>query len=142
MGIEIPQTKNEVIPVGEYPATIDNIEDADGQFGPQLKFTFSIASGPYADKVLSAWCSKSFNVKSKLFAWTKAVFGGVDIPEDYNFDSDQLVGQKVMLTVIKKQSPDGAEYNKVDSVSPMPKAKAAVKVAPKPPFARGEDVPF
>jgi len=47
------------------------------------------------------WCSQSFNVKSKLYAWTKAAFGGRDIPPDWDLDCDKLLNREVLLVVAK-----------------------------------------
>jgi hypothetical protein len=128
MGITIEQTKHVVLPVGEYPAIVADIEEVDGQFGPQLKFTFNLL-GEHVGTLLTGWCSKSFNVKSKLYQWTQAMFGGKDIPEEWAFDSDTVLKRKVILAVIKRVGEDKSEYNKIDAVLPL-KKKA---VAPPPP---------
>ncbi len=74
MGITVKQTRIETLPEGVYEAIIAKIEAADGQFGPQLKFTFELTEPE--GKTLTGWCSQSFNVKSKLYAWTRAALGG------------------------------------------------------------------
>ena len=42
MTIKIDQTKYEPVPTGRYSAKIVDIEETEGQFGPQLKFTFEL----------------------------------------------------------------------------------------------------
>jgi len=43
MGITIKQMQLETLPEGVYQAAIAKIEAAEGQYGPQLKFTFELA---------------------------------------------------------------------------------------------------
>ena len=115
MTFEIEQTQYVLLPVGEYPAQITTVEPDDGQFGPQVKFTFTILDGDYKDQTLLGWASAKFNNKTKLYDWTRAVFDR-PIPYDYNFRSDDLVGQKVSLTVIVKRKDDGTEFNRIEAV--------------------------
>jgi hypothetical protein len=114
MGFQIKQTRTEILPGGEYPAEIATIEAADGQFGPQLKITFDLLDRP--GRSLMGWCSQKFSPKSKLYLWTKAAFGGHDIPPAWTFDSDRLIGKKVILSVVRRRDDDGDEYNRIDNV--------------------------
>ena len=117
MGFVIRQTLIELLPVGEYPAIISAVEPAEGQYGPQLKFTFSL-TGRHQGKKLTGYCSQSFNIKSNLFKWTRAALGGRDIPPDWDLDIDQLLDKPVILVAIKKTGSDGTEFNKIDSLLP------------------------
>ncbi len=150
MSIKVEQTHNVCIPVGEYPAQITSIEETDGQYGPQLKFTFTISGGEYQSTTITGWASRTFSEKSKLYAWTKAAFGGVEIPPDYNFDSDAVLKRRVTLVIIKRASDDGAEFNKIDAVLPLkkptpprPAAQAPARAAkPAAPIAVEDDEPW
>jgi len=115
MGFKIQQKVYEVLPTGDYPAEIESIELTDGQFGQQLKFTFSLIGKPQS---LWGWASASFTTKSKLYAWTRAAFGGRPIPPNYTLDTDDLIGKPVVLTVVVSTKDDGAEYNKIENVRP------------------------
>ena len=42
MTIKIPQTKYEVLPVGEYGALVESLEQVEGQYGKQIKIRFAI----------------------------------------------------------------------------------------------------
>lgn len=119
MTITLEQTFYEPIPTGKYPAKINQIEVADGQFGPQLRFTFELPPGENSEsRTLIGWCSQKFSNKSKLYGWTKAAFGGESIDRSYTFSSDDLVGKKVNLTVVEKENDDGV-FNKIEGVTPF-----------------------
>ncbi|GAI12914.1 unnamed protein product, partial [marine sediment metagenome] len=67
------------------------------------------------------WCSQTFSNKSKLYAWTKAAFGGGDIPREYTFDSDDLENKLVILTLVVRTRDDGTPFNRIDSLREIPK---------------------
>lgn len=138
MPITVKQTQHVCLPAGVYPAQVSNIEDADGQYGPQLKFTFDLL-GEHQGKQLTGWTSKSFNVKSKLYEWTQGMLGGIAIDPEWDFSSDAVMGKKVLLTVLKKAGDNGSEFNRIDNVLPAPRPKAKAKAAPPPP---DEDGPY
>ena len=116
--VTIEQVYYEPIPTGKYPAKIKEIVEADGQFGPQLKFTFELQPGEGGEsRELLGWTSQKFSNKSKLYKWTKAAFGGSPIDRSYTFKSEDLVGRSVLLTVVERESDDGEIYSKVDGLS-------------------------
>lgn len=117
MGIKVKQTRIELLPEGAYEATIGDIEAAEGRYGPQLKFTFNLLEPQ--GKTLSGWCSQSFNVKSKLYAWARAAFGGRDIPPGWDLDCDKLLDRRVLLVVGKEKGTDGTEFNKIKDLLPI-----------------------
>ena len=137
MTITIEQTHYEPIPTGKYPARITEIESSEGQFGPQLKFTFELPPNQNGDpRTILGWTSQKFSSKSKLYTWTKAALGGEQIDRSYIFNSDDLIGCKVLLTVVERESDDGEIFNKIDGVSPF------VKQEPQPspsPAYEGDD---
>ncbi len=141
MSIKIPQTKYEVLPVGEYGALVESVEQVAGQYGNQLKIRFAIrAPQDYAGQVLIGWCSATFSPRSKLYAWTQAIaFEGAAIPEDYDFDSSHLVARPCRLVIITKTGTDGSEFNRVESIKPVRRAPVAkappVSAAKAPPRA-------
>jgi hypothetical protein len=131
MTICIKQTQHAVLAAGEYLAEVASIEEVDGQFGPQLKISFTLL-GEHEGAKLTGWCSKSFNTKSKLYEWTAAIFGKPISPE-WDFDSDALLSRKVLLTVVKRAGTNGEEFSKIYSLAPVrsaPKPKAVVAAAP------------
>jgi hypothetical protein len=115
--MKIEQTKYELLPVGEYAATITDIQADDGMFGPQLRFTFAIDEGDFSGSLLSMWTSVKFNPKSKLYALAKAAFNS-SIPPDYDLETDDLTDRRVNLVVVIKSKEDGTEFNRIDTVRP------------------------
>jgi len=129
--MKIPQTKYETIEGGTYRGYATEAVEDEGQYGPQVKFTMHL-NEPNVD--LLAWATRSFSNKSKLYKWTKAFWGGVEIPEDYNLDTDDLLERPVLVNVELKEGKDGP-YNKVADILPIPKegVVAAVPIpAPAP----------
>ena len=120
MGTKIKQTFVMTWPVGEYVGQIAKITEKEGTYGPQLQFAFKlIQMDPKASPVLG-WCSQTFSNKSKLYGWVKAAFGGGEIPETYDFDSDDLIGKKVLLTLVIRDREDGTPFNRIDSLRAIP----------------------
>mgnify|MGYP001820034559 CR=1 FL=1 len=116
MTFEIEQTIFEPVPTGTYTAEIRELVQEAGQFGEQVKIPFEIVDGEHAGTALIGWASATFSRRSKLYKWTRATFGGRDIPPDYSFRSDDLIGRRVLLEVIVKVKPDGEEYSKIEEV--------------------------
>lgn len=142
MGIKIPQTVFEPLPMGEYTATIKAVGEDEGQFGRQLVFEFEIDGGDHAGHSLKGWTSTTFGRKSKLYSWVRAAFGQ-EIPDDYTLDTDHLVGRRVRLGVIVRlKAETGEEFNKIDAVLPLKKAAAAASGAPPFPAGDDNDIPF
>ena len=148
MGITVNRTETQPIPAGLYEASVESIEQAEGQFGPQIKTKFLIEEEGFEGKTLTGWASLTFSPKSKLYGWVRAaVFGGKDIPTTYRvFDSDHLIGRRVFLSVTTEKGSDGEVYNKVKDVLPyrtraaqpapnaQPRAtQAPATVTPEPP---------
>ncbi|MFC2052842.1 hypothetical protein ACFLV7_00890 [Chloroflexota bacterium] len=118
MSITIEQTVYEPVPTGRYSARIIEIAESDGQFGPQVKITFELPPDEHGEtRTIYGWCSQKFSTRSKLYEWTKAALGGEPIDRIYTFDSDDLVGKKVTLSVTEENGELGI-YNKISSVMP------------------------
>jgi hypothetical protein len=135
MTITIEQTIYDPIPTGKYPAKVMEIEQVEGQFGPQLKFKFEIPNVEGEKRELISWASMKFSPQSKLYAWTQAaVFSGGSVPREYTFNSDDMVGRKVNLVVIEKEGKNGNAFSQIENVLPFSKP------APTPPPPdEGED---
>ena len=119
MSIVIPQAHYEAVESGEYMAEIVGIDSTITQFGQQLKFYFALSNGGNVDrKTICGWCHPSFTTKTKLYRWTKAALGGAEINTYYNFNSDDLVGRKVIINVEKRVNDNGGFSNKITDVKP------------------------
>jgi hypothetical protein len=143
VGIQIQQTKYQAVPTGKYPAIVDSLEDdPDGMYGPQIKWTFRIdmPGSEYHKVTMPGWTSATFSPKSKLYGWTRAAFAR-DIPYDYVWDSDHILGKRVLLVVVEKVKADGSEFSKVDDVRAMVPGVGAVGPQPVA-AAEAEALPF
>jgi hypothetical protein len=118
MSIRINQTHYQVLPIGEYVAKITEIVEEDGKFGLQLKFTFDMLAPDLYMRYVTGWCTAKFSKKSKLYAWTKAALGGNPIPEDWAFDSDDILNKIVRLELVTEEKDDGETYNQIHAVKP------------------------
>lgn len=128
MGITIQRKVYEVLDTGLYAAVVADIEAADGQYGPQLKWTFVLLDFEDEHKVL-AWSSQALTAKSKLGLWAEAILG--ELPEE--LDTDDLINRKCQLELVIQQGKDGAEFNRVNSVRPWrQRAAARPAQAPRP----------
>lgn len=116
MTVKIEQKSYELLPVGDYKAVITNVQNDEGMFGPQLRVDFLVEGGDYEGSQLVGWCSATFSPRSKLYSWTKAAFGGTEIPPTYAFNSDDVIGRRVVLTVIIRTKDDGTEFNRIEAV--------------------------
>jgi hypothetical protein len=142
MTITIEQTIYEPIPTGKYPAKIASIEEADGQFGPQLKFEFELPPGENGeDRTLLGWASRKFSNKSKLYKWTQAAFGGGPIDRAYTFNSGDLLGRPVYLNVVEEEGDNGP-YNKITSLAPYDKPESQPISQVQPEIPPPPDVAF
>ena len=142
--MRIKQTVYEVIPTGDYPARVESIEDSEGMYGPQTAWTFRIEEGQYAGQAVKAWCSAKFSPKSRLYQWTQAAMGGVDIPQTYDFDSADVEGRRVLLSIVVKVKEDGTEFSRVETVRKWrPAGVQSEGVQTFPPKGGGaDDIPF
>lgn len=120
MGTKIKQTFVQVYPVGEYVARIAAPTEKAGTFGPQLQIPFHLTQMEENASPVLGWCSQTFSNKSKLYAWTKAAFGGGPIPETYDFDSDDLINKLVLITLVIRTRDDGTQFNRIDSLRAIP----------------------
>ena len=130
MGVKIPKKTYVTLPEDTYIGDIEVVETVTGDYGEQVKFYFSLPEIE-DDVSLVGWCSASYSDKSKLFSWAKAALGP-DFDPNEDFDSDKLIGRRVMLDVSKRLSTSGTEFNRIESLikykAPAPVKKKAVVV--------------
>ena len=116
MGFKLEKKVYELLEMGTYAATVKALEQAEGEYGPQAKFTFALDD---SEATLTAWASATYSAKSKLGRWTTAILGAMpDV-----FESESLVGKPCRITVLVKAKDDGTQYNKVDEVLPPKKGQ-------------------
>lgn len=122
MAIRIPQKHIVTLPMGEYEATVKSLDSEVRDFGKgdqdQVRWFFSVKLPEGEPVDVPGWCSATFSNRSKLYAWSQAAFGGDSISYDYSFNSDDLIGRKVVLVLTVEERDDGSDYNKIHKVKP------------------------
>lgn len=136
--VKIPQKTYETVEPGLYRGTIQSIEEDEGKFGPQLKYTIFLED---SDVTLTAWTSQAFSPKSKLYRWAMACFGGSAIPDGYVLDTDSLLNRPVMVNVITKDTETGT-FNRVVDLLPIPKTQKPTKTTAAKPAPANEAPPW
>jgi hypothetical protein len=126
----IKAATNTPIEDGLYDAQITKWEEAEGDYGPQIRWTYDLGAvadinGDIDERTLTGYTSQKVSPKSKLWALAKAA--GLDPAQ--GVDPDKLVGCTVTINVILRPGNDGGQYNRIDSVAKPMKAQP---VAQKP----------
>lgn len=116
--------KQEVLPTGDYVVECQDVAIADGKYGPQVRWRLYVEHGDGVE--LSAWTSTSQSLRSKTVAWYQAFCGEVEAGE--TVDLRDCVGKVALATILRKTGDEG-EFNKVDDIRPLPKAKRIAQSA-------------
>jgi hypothetical protein len=114
MAITITAQGTEPLPTGEYRVELTAIELSNGQYGEQLKWTFSVLE---KGRNLVAYSSLSPSLASKCMRWAGALLGR-PIQAGEQVDFEALVGKTAVAVVVKQRKDDGREFNKVDDLLP------------------------
>jgi hypothetical protein len=130
MAITITAQGTEPLPTGEYKVELTAIELEDGNYGEQLKWTFSV---PDKGRNLVAYSSLSASLASKCMRWAGALLGRPIQPKE-QVDFEALVGKTAIAVVVKQRKDDGREFNKVDDLLPLRTATAGEPAEEGDPF--------
>jgi hypothetical protein len=130
MAITLTAQSGEPLPTGEYRVELTAIELSSGQYGEQLKWTFSV---PDKGRNLVAYSSLSASLASKCMRWAGALLNRpVQAGEQVDFEA--LVGKTAVAVVLRKRKEDGSEYNAVDDLLPLRTATAGEPAEEGDPF--------
>lgn len=127
--------ENEALATGDYKICVVNTEMEDGQFGPQVKFTFDVKDS--GGRQLLGWASMTGSTNGKLFKWAKAF--GMDVEPGDALDTDDMIGKTAIASVVIKTKEDGTEFNKIDSIRPLKVKKSESEGKKADPFEGDED---
>lgn len=121
------------IPTGAYPAKIKEVEQVDGQYGPQWRWTFDLGlvenvEEEMEEKTLTYYTPNYITGANKLGKMLSAL----GIPTDEIFESSDIIGKGVTLTVIEAPRKDGSIGNNIEAVLPPRKKKAGANGAAAP----------
>jgi len=126
--MRVEQSVYEVLPAGQYAAKLVDAKEEAGNWGQYAKFTFEVEGGEYSGVNVTACASAKFSSRSKLYKWSKALFGK-PIPKAYTLDTADLLGRHCILG-LEVIEDDGSEFNRVESIFPAQKQQAAKVAAP------------
>jgi len=116
--MKIVWTSNEPIPTGEYKARIESVTEQPSKFGEtQLVWKLRVLDPHWEGRELTAWTNATTSTKSKLARWARAC--GYDIVAGDEFDTDDLVGCKVIAVVTVKRTDSGEMFNRVEDLLPL-----------------------
>ena len=116
--MKIVWTSNEPIPTGEYKARIESVTEQPSKFGEaQLVWKLRVLDPQWEGRELTAWTNATTSTKSKLARWARAC--GYDIVAGDEFDTDDLVGCKVVAVVTVKRTDSGEMFNRVEDLLPL-----------------------
>ncbi len=108
---------------GYYPTVITDIEETEGNYGPQLQFQFVVldAEGDQTDSEIRGWCGMSWGEKSKLYAWSKAILGKRCPGPGQPMDTDRLKNKKcdIQVEVKPNQTQPGQFRSSIVGVFPF-----------------------
>lgn len=112
------------IPTGSYAARVMEVEPTEGRFGPQWRWTFHLGNvenvdGDVEEKTLTYYTPNYISSKNKL----GKMLAALRIPIDEPFNSDDLIGRTVTLSVVEAVREDGSVGNNIDAVLPPRKKK-------------------
>ena len=114
MAITITAQGTEPLPTGEYRVELTAIELSNGQYGEQLRWTFSV---PDKGRTLVAYSSLSPSLASKCMRWASALLNrAIQAGEQVDFEA--LIGRHAVATVVRKRKEDGTEYNAIEDLLP------------------------
>lgn len=102
-------------------------EGPEGQFGPSLRLVYSVVEGEYQNETIDELASLKSGPKSKLRQRAEALLGR---PYETG-EAIRLVplfGKRVRAVVKVHKTEQGGEFNRIESMMPMPAARSAQRV--------------
>lgn len=136
--MKIKYEESVVLKRGVYYATLESVDEDEGQYGPQLKCIFRITGpGKAAGQQIFGWCSPTLTPKSKLTAWLAALSPESRVVKGFVLDPADLVGAECQMVLGIKQGQDGQDRNVIESLLPLEaEAEEEEEEEPAPPPKR------
>lgn len=118
--MKIKYEESVVLKRGVYFATVESVDEDEGQYGPQLKLIFRLTGpGKAAGQQIFGWCSPTLTPKSKLTAWLAALSPESRVARGFVLDPAELVGAECQMVLGIKQGQDGTDRNVIESLLPV-----------------------
>lgn len=146
MKLTVTENTFDLHPADEWiDAELTAIEEEEGQFGPRLKFVFTLEGEEDRDQF--AWCSPKLSPKSVLYGWVKGLNGGTAPGAGDVVDLNTYLGADCQVMFEHYTRDDGTERDKVVKVRAKGKTSGKAKAgkgkpAPKPQTDDDESLPF
>jgi len=103
-------------------------EGPEGQFGPSLRLVYSVVDGDFAGETLDELASLKSGPKSKLRQRAEALLGrAYETGEAIRLVP--LFGKRARAVVKIHKTEQGGEFNRIESMMPMPAARGAQRPA-------------
>ncbi len=118
-----------IVEPGTYSAIVKEItEEAEGMYGPQLRFQFVVLDddSDETDQQIRGWASAKWGEKTKLFKWAKSILGSKKCAPNQPIDTDKLLGKKCDLVVAARKKQDGSMGSGIEDVFPFRTVNAQV----------------
>lgn len=113
MSVTAEYTEIKVIPMGQYTARLNTVEDGEpSQYGPVWRWTFEILDPQHANVQLVGISSHAFSNKSKAYKWAL----GLGHPARMPFDSSLIEGRQCQLAIAVDTDDEGDSFNRIHGV--------------------------
>lgn len=137
MAIIVEAVESNPVPMGKYLAVVESVEqDTNSLYGDQIRWTFRIVDGEYANRKMLAWSAyrQQATDRSKLYRWYTILTG---ITPTGKFDLESVIGKRCLILVKEQTRADGSVISKVDDLQPLP--NRATKLVKQPVATDGEE---
>ena len=91
---------------GQYPAIVDDVQDVEGEYGPQVQFDFTVQNnGGGVGRQIRMWASNKLSKKSKLYRIASHFEDPEKVKKD-GWDPFSLKGRRVLLLIVNEDDQD------------------------------------
>lgn len=126
------------IPTADYRVRLKALAMTDGQWGAQWQWDLEVSLGAHEGHTLRAWSSTSSSLKAKFAKWAEAF--GAKLEIGVPFETDTIIEQEAIATVLDEPKTDGTPGNNVAGIKAIPREAKGISPPPMAddPFAAGE----
>jgi len=116
------------IPTADYRVRLKTLAITDGQWGQQWQWDLEVSLGAEEGHTLRAWSSTSASLKAKFAKWATAF--GAELEIGVPFETDTIIGQEAIATVLDKPKTDGTPGNEVAEIKAIPRKAKGLSPPP------------
>lgn len=126
-----------VLTPGTYPATITDLKQIDGQYGPRAVWNLDLLHQGHTYRAL-AYTDVTFYEGSKEHRWASAILQ-MDLKAEESFDESEVIGASVLARITVSTGRDAKIFYNIEEIS-VPKPGTEGEIAE--PAPDETDVPF